>query len=170
MSPNRGFGPSSVVEHSTREPTFPGSNPGRSTHHTAPFFDACSFRTLVKFLPPCYQCHLLQRWKLTTDAIYCLHHQKRNFLQSSSTHCSSLDIHWYCQHGTQNLAMWRRKFIKQQPPNISSTRDLVNKSLPCSSPPPPRTTRKNPSQQTAHIVMYMITSPLCYVYVREMLQ
>ena len=95
---------------------------------------------------------------------------KRNFLQSSSTHCSSLDIHWYCQHGTQNLAMWRRKFIKQQPPNISSTRDLVNKSLPCSSPPPPRTTGKNPSQLTAHFVMYMITSPLCCVYVREMLQ
>ena len=72
---SKGFGPSSVVEHSTREPTFPGSNPARSTHHTAPFSDACSFRTLVKFLPPCYQRHLLQRWKLTTDAIYSLHHQ-----------------------------------------------------------------------------------------------
>ena len=92
---------------------------------------------------------------------------KHIFVQSSSTHCSSLDIHRYCLHATKNLAMWRRKLIKQQTPNISSTRDLVDKSLPCSSPPPPWTTGKNPSQLTAHFVMYMVASPLCCVNMQK---
>ena len=141
----------------------------------APFSTASLFLTLVCF----------QRWsnfsRRALNAIFYTNENspptpftayivKRIFVQSLSTHCSSLDIHRYYLHETQKLAMWRRKLIKQQTPNISSTRDLVDKSLPCSSPPPPQTTGKNPSQRTAHFVKYMIASPLYCVYMREMLQ
>ena len=143
-----------MVEHSIREPTFPGSNPGLSTPHTAPFSDACLVRTLVKFLPPCFQRHLLLRQKNSPPTPSTANITKCNFLQPSSTHCSSLDIHWYCLHGTQNLAMWRRKLIKQQSPNISSARDLVDKNLPCSSPLPRRGSRERLHRNgTAHFIM-----------------
>ena len=114
----------------------------------------------------CYR-HL-PPWKIIAIAIYRQYHQRQLSPVFIHTLLIIRKMHDKCLHGNQNLAMWRRELIKQQQPTISSTRDLVDKSLPCFLPSPPRTTGKTPQPRTAHFVIYIVTSPLCCVYVREM--